>query len=137
MNYLKINYQKLLHLKIPRGIFLDLLFALLIIFLIIYSNTHYITKKITCYGVYDGLVLSIMANGTLSDALSENRTLYFNKQKVNYEIDEYGEYEVIDEVIYQQIDLNLDKELYDNEAGLVTLYYGKEKIITFILKLFK
>lgn len=137
MDYLKINYQKLLHLKIPRYVFLDVLFVLLIIFLVIYSCTHYITKKITCYGIYDGLVLKVMANETLSDALSANKTLYFNKEKLNYEIDEYGEYEIINEIIYQQIDLNIDKELYDNEAGTITLYYDKEKIITFILKLFK
>lgn len=137
MDYLKINYQKLLHLKIPRYVFLDILFVLLIIFLVIYSCTHYITKKITCYGIYDGLVLKVMANETLSDALSANKTLYFNKEKLNYEIDEYGEYEIINEIIYQQIDLNIDKELYDNEAGTITLYYDKEKIITFILKLFK
>ncbi len=137
MDYLKINYQKLLHLKIPRNIFIDLLFVLLIILFLIYTNTHFITKKMTCYGIYDGLVLKVVANEALSDALSDNKILYFNNQKLNYEIDEYGEYEIENEVIYQQIDLNIDKELYDNEIGVVTLYCDKEKIITFILKLFK
>ena len=137
MNYLKINYQKLLNLKIHKYIFWDFLFILIIILSLIYVFTHSISKRLTCYGVYDGLVLKIIANESLSDAISKNKTLYFNNTKVNYEIDEYGEYQVIDDVIYQQIDLAIDKELYDNEVGEVKLYYEKKKLITFILELFK
>ncbi len=137
MDYLKINYHKLLHLKIHRGILFDLLLILAISLILIYAFTHSITKKMDCYGVYDGLVLQIVASEALSEAISKSHTLVFNDTKFNYEVDEYGEYQIVDDVIYQQIDIAIDKELPPNEVGKVTIYYEKEKIITFILKLFK
>ncbi len=137
MDYLKVNYYKLLHLKVKKHSLLILLLLTILIFSIWYLNTHYITKRIESYGVYDGLVLKLVADKTLSEAITKGSKLSFKDKVVNYEVSEYGPYEMVNNTLYQEIDLILDDDYVDNEAGEVVVYYGKIKIITFILELFK
>ncbi len=137
MDYLKINYYKLQHLKIKKYNLLIFLIIGLIIFSFIYINQKEIPKRIESYGVYDGLVLKIIADKSLSEAITKNNSLTFKGKKVNYEIAEFGEYEMLNNTLYQEIDLIIDKDYNPNETGEVIVYFDQVKIRTFILELFK
>ena len=137
MNYFKINYDKLKHLKIKKLFVLVLIFILFIISFLIFGSLQEVTKKIVSYGIYDGEVLKLKVNNMLSDILKNNNTIYFKGQKTKYKISYFGNYEVIDNLVYQEVYLTIAGDFYPNEVGEVVLYYDKEKLNKYILELFK
>ena len=120
MKYYQINYDKLKKLKQINYFIVIFIIILLISFLIILSGLISINKKITCYGIMNNGLLTIEIENSLSDKIKANNTLKFNDQKMSYQVISYGDYRIV-----------------DNEVGEVNIYYGKQKIIAYILDLFK
>lgn len=137
MEYFKINYHRLQNLSqvsFYKIIFVFLSSLALLLILSCFISAYH---KISFPGFYNDNILRIKVNNKLSDKLKENQYIEFNNKKTSYKIVEFGEYEIIDEEIYQEIALTIDETFIDNEVGIVELYYDKEKIIKHILELFK
>ena len=129
MKYYKINYNKLENLhQINYFKF---------IFLIILSCNVSSYHTLNIYGIYKDDLLHIKTNILFSEAVKTSEYVIFDNKKIKYKIDNFGDYEIVNNEIYQNIDLHLDKKFYDNEVGLFKLHYHKEKLIKFIFKLFK
>jgi len=137
MEYFKINYYRLKNINQIK--FFQIVFVLIIIFiiLIILSFNKNIQSKVSFSGIYNDNILKIKINNKLSDILNDNEYIVFNNVKTTYGILDYGEYEIIDNEIYQIVNLTVDEKYKDNEVGIVELYYNKQKIFDFILDLFK
>ncbi len=137
MDYFKINYDKLRHL--PRINFKLILILLVISLFIIIMLAMHLTyqKKLTCYGIYEDGVLKIEIEETLSDIVKNNNLLKFHQERYAYQVRSFDDYEIINDKIYAKLSLTIDKEVFDNEAGEVTILLGKEKIIKYIIKLLK
>ena len=56
---------------------------------------------------------------------------------MNYKIDSFGTYRIVDDNIFEEVNLIVDRYVYENEVGKVTILYDKQKIIKYILDLFK
>ena len=108
-----------------------------IIVILIISCFVTVSHKYSTYGIYQNGILTIQVERTLSDKLKNSDNMTFNGREVSYQIDSYGEYEIIDNNIWQKIYLTIDGNVYDNEVGLVEFYYHKQKFIAFIYELFK
>lgn len=137
MEYFKINYHRLQNLSqvsFYKIIFVFLSSLALLLILSCFIGAYH---KISFPGIYNDNILRIKVNNKLSDKLKKNQYIEFNNKKTSYKIVEFGEYEIIDEEIYQEIALTIDETFIDNEVGIVELYYDKEKIIKHILELFK
>jgi len=137
MSYFKINYDKLKNLNQTKyHIFIGILISIILLIILI-SFFININKKITLYGICNDNILTLKINSKLSDNFKNNSHIKFNNKKLKYTILNYGKYEIIDNEIYQEINLTIENKLIDNEVGKVELYYNKEKLIKFIFKLFK
>lgn len=137
MKYFKINYNKLQNLSQIKYYIVVLIILMLLVLLIIISCFVSVYQNVSFYGVYNENVLKIKINNKLSDTLKNNQYIEFNGKKTTYKILNFREYEIIDNEIYQYVDLIIDGNFYNNEVGLVILRYDKKKIINYILKLFK
>lgn len=137
MNYFKINYNRLENL--PQIKFYKLIFLLIIILviLIFISSFMYTYKTINLYGYYTDEILHIKINNILSDKIKNGKYLTFNNKKTAYEVISYGEYEIIENEIYQDVSLELEKNFINNEIGTVKIKYDKKRIINYIFDLFK
>jgi len=129
MDYYKINYNKLENLKQIKFHFILIFIIILMSFLIILALNMQTYKKITTYGICKDNILQININSRLSDKLKVSNYIIFNNKKTNFEIKEYKEYELIDNKIYQNIEIIVDENFYHNEVGLVEFYYDKKKYI--------
>ncbi len=137
MNYFKINYDKLKNLKQIKYFYIvALLFITLIVLIIIASNIK-VHHKLTFYGIYNDKKIVFKVNNKLSDIIKNNNLISFNNENTTYKVLEFGDYEINNEEIYQDITITVDKEFIDNEIGLITIYYNKETILKYILDLFK
>jgi len=137
MSYFKINYDKLKNLNQTKyHIFIGILISIILLIILI-SFFININKKLTFYGICNDNILTLKINSKLSDNFKNNSHIKFNNKKLKYTILNYGKYEIIDNEIYQEINLTIENKLIDNEVGKVELYYNKEKLIKFIFKLFK
>lgn len=136
MEFFKINYSKLENL--PQLKFYKLIIFILSLFviLIILACNIEIYEKSKCYGIYSNNILTININNKLSDKLKSSKYIIFNNKKMNFKINSYGNYEIIDNEIYQEIELVVDNNFYDNEVGLVEFYYDKKSVFKFVLDLF-
>ena len=137
MHDFNINYDKLKRLNIIK--FHRLIYLLIIIIgVLIFLACHIsIDRKIKTLGIMENDVLKIVINENLSDKIKNNSRLIFNNKTMNYQIVGFGEYEINDKNIYEHIDLIVDRYVYQNEVGEVTIIYAREKIINYILDLFK
>ncbi len=131
------NYERLKNLKQRKYYLIIILVSITTISFLISSLFISVSKKITTYGIYEDEVLKININNELSDKIRKNNTLIFNGTKVSYQSVYVNNYEVIDNNIYLNLWLTVDKKFYDNEVGEVTLCYDKEKLIKYIFELFK
>ena len=133
----KINYEKLRNLK-QTNYFLIVIFAIFIfLFLFLFSYFINIKNKIVCLGIYQDNILTIQINDELSDKIKNNNVLYFNNSKMTYKINNFSDYYIENNNVYQNIELIVDKELYNNEVGKVEFNYNKVKLINYIFTLFK
>ncbi len=138
MKYFKINYDKLKNLAFSKIIIsFPFIIVFCIIVILIISCFVTVSHKYSTYGIYQNGILTIQVERTLSDKLKNSDNMTFNGKEVGYQIDSYGEYEIIDNNIWQKIYLTIDGNVYDNEVGLVEFYYHKQKFIAFIYELFK
>lgn len=137
MEYFKINYYKLQNLSQLNfyKIIIFIILNLLILLIMGYFMSTY--DKVSFSAIYNNNILTIKINNKLSDTLKNNKYIVFNDVKTKYKILEYGEYEIIGNEIYQEVNLSVDKEFINNEVGIVELYYDKQKIIKYIFELFK
>ena len=136
MNF-QINYdslKKLSQIKFHRII---LLLCVVFVILIIISFKVTVYKKLECYGIYNNGLLIVKVSSEQSQIIKDNHDLTFNGDKLTYKVNSFGEYELIENGIYEQINLTIDNVLYDNEVGIVTIHYGKQKLIKYIFELFK
>jgi len=137
MEYFRINYNKLQNLSQKKYYIVIIIVFLSLLLLISISCVIDTYEKFSVYGVYNNNILKIKINNKLSDTLKNNQYIKFNEQKTTYKILSFGEYEIIDNEIYQEVNLAIDDNFINNEVGLVELYYDKKKIIKYILELFK
>ena len=137
MDYFKLNYYKLANIKLFGFYKVIIMILLLLIILIILACNITTYHKVNLYGFYKDNIIHFKINNKLSDAVSKNEYITFNKERIKYKDLSYGDYEIIGNDIYQDVYLTIDKNLYENEVGLITIYYHKEKIIEYIFELFK
>lgn len=137
MDLFKINYNKLSNLRQLNFNILIIIVMLLFMILIFVSLNIEVYKTFECMGIYSNNTLKIKINSKLSDNLKNAEYSFFQNQKLNFQIVNFGSYELIDNTIFQEIDLSVDKKFYDNEIGLVEFYYQKQKLLIYIFDLFK
>ncbi len=137
MDYFKINYSKLKHLPEKKFNKLIILLVIVIIFVIFCASKIVIYEKEQVYGIYLNEELIVKINNELSKKLDKCEYIMFNDSKVNFKIKEYGEYEIINNEIYQEIKIIVDKDFYHNEVGKVEFYYDKKSVLKYIINLLK
>ena len=137
MNYFQVNYYRLRNLSQKHLFAIIILIIIIGIFILGFSYFKVVSRKYNCYGIYQNNLLNIKVMQDKIDIFKDNKELVFNNYKVAYKIKNMGEYELIDNKIYQNIYLTIDGNFYDNEVGEVEIYYRKEKLIKFIFELFK
>lgn len=137
MEYFNINYDRLRNMHQVNFYIIVIIIILIFLFLLFIANFINVSKKLSFYGVYDQEILRIKINCELSDIIKNNNELVFNGDETTYKINSYGNYDLLDSLIYQEIDLTLDKNFSNNEVGVIELYYDKQKLIKYIFKLFK
>ena len=137
MDYYKINYKKLENMYQIKYYIFIIVVIILIFCLLIISYFTYAYKEETFYGIYNDNILSFKINNKLSDLFKEQNIVSFNNKVINYKIVGFSDYEIIDNEIYEKIELEVDKEFYQNEFGKVKIYFDKKRIIFHILELFK
>ena len=137
MNYFQVNYYRLRNLSQKHLFAIIILIIIIGIFILGFSYFKVVSRKYNCYGIYQNKLLNIKVMQDKIDIFKDNKKLIFNKKEVKYKIKNMGEYELIDNKIYQNIYLTIDGDVYDNEVGEVEIYYRKEKLIKFIFELFK
>ncbi len=136
MNYYKINYDKLLNIR-QKKYFLGLMILIMIftVSIIIISLIEFDSWN-DVYGIYSNNRLHIKINKALSDVVKNNKSLVFNQKIVNYKIDKYLNDEIIDNYIYQNIDLIVDNNFAEDEIVLVS-FKSKKTLGKYIFELFK
>ena len=137
MNYFKINYNKLENLpqiKFHRFILLLLLIIMSVIMSSYFINTYH---TLSTYGYYKDNEVHIKINNKLSDAVKNSEYITFNNVNTTSLDTVLEDYEIIDNEIYQNIKITLDKKFLDNEIGLLKIHYRKQKLLFYILELFK
>lgn len=137
MNYFKINYNKLENIPERKYFKLIIVFTLLICIILFTISKQKINEKFETYGIYTDNSLTININNKLSDKLKVSEYLVFNNTKTKFEIVDYGSYELINNEIYQEVTITMDKYFYQNEVGIVTFYYDKKTILQYIIGLFR
>lgn len=137
MDYFKINYNKLENIPEIKYYKIIILIVLLFIFLILLASKVEIFEKFESYGIYSNNTLTVKINSKLSDNLKKSEYIIFNDLKFELNILEYGNYEIIDNDVYQEIKIYVDGNFYDNEVGIIEFYYNKENALRFIWNLFK
>lgn len=137
MEYFNCNYSKLNNLPEIKLYKLIYIVIIIIIIIVILSFKIKIYKHGECYGIYQNNVIMINIESKLSENLEKSEYIIFDNQQLNFKIKEYGEYEIINNEVYQEIKITVDKEFYSNQVGLVKFYYDEECVIKFILDLFK
>ena len=137
MNYFQVNYYRLRNLSQKHLFAIIILIIIIGVFILGFSYFKVVSRKYNCYGIYQNNLLNIKVMQDKIDIFKDNKELVFNNHKVAYKIKNMGEYELIDNKIYQNIYLTIDGDVYDNEVGEVEIYYRKEKLIKFIFELFK
>lgn len=137
MNYLHINYYKLRNLPQFKFYIIGIIITIIFLVILILSFFLKVNKKVECFGIYENKILKIQINSELSDIIKNNNVLYFNNMKTSYEIIRFGNYEFINNNVYEMIEIAVDEWIYNNEVGKVTIYYEKQRLIFYIFELFK
>ena len=137
MDYFKINYNRMLNLRQKNFYVLIVIIIILCVIIIIASLNIKIDQREECYGIFNNNILKVKINSKLSDKIKSSKYIIFNNTKTNFKINKYDSYEIINNEIYQDIELLVDKKFYDNEIGMVKFYYGKKSIFYYFLDLFK
>lgn len=137
MKYFNVNYDKLRNLRQIKLNHFFIIFVLSFLILIVISINTYKLKIITLYGIYNDNILTIKINKKLSDIFKNCEYIEFNNEKINYELFEYGNYEIIDNEIYQELKITVDETFLNNDIGIVKIHYDKKRLIMYILDLFK
>lgn len=137
MDYFKVNYHRLANLNQIKY-FYFVIFVLILIFVIIFFSFKIrVSKVLNSYGIYHDGVLTIKIQNKLSDIIINNNMLSFDNKDTKYLIQDFGDYEIINDDIYQEINLIVDEKFYENEIGVVKVRYEERRIIKHILKLLK
>ena len=131
-----VNYDKLQNLKQIKYYLFILGIIFLILFFIIFSLFINVNRKVSYYGVFNNGMLNIKINIELSDEIKKNHILKYNNENYRYEIQEFGDIEIVDNKIMQDVKLNVEGNNYSNEVGLITFNYHKQKLCKYILELF-
>lgn len=137
MDYFKINYSKLKSLPIIGINKLIIVLVIIIIFVIFCASKITIYEKEKVYGIYLDNILTIKVNNMYSKHLDKSEYIIFNNKMVNFKLKEYGEYEIINNEIYQEIKIIVDEEFYQNEVGIVEFYFDKKSLLKYIINLLK
>ena len=136
-DYFKINYNKLENLP-EKKMFKFVLFIIIVIIILIYlAYSINIYHTFSTYALYKDNTIYLKINNRLSDAVIMSEYITFNNVKSTYIVESFGEYEIINQDIYQEVYLTIDEKLYDKEFGLIKFYYHKQNILMYILELFK
>lgn len=136
MNLFNINYDKLSNLKQInfKVLILIVIFSLFVLIFISFKIDIYNIGEF--YGIYKNNKLNVQIDRKLSENIHNVDYIIFKKEKILIKNIDFINYEVIDNNIVENIELKLDKGLFDNEVGIVKFYYGKQKLINYILELF-
>ena len=136
MNYYKINHEKLRRIKETNYFLISLIILFIILYFIFLSFFIKVKREIKCLGIISDNLLKININSKLSDKIN-NSQIKFKDTYIPYEIKDYGEYEIIDNEIYQIENLKVDANLKNNEVGIVTIYYEEITLWEYMQELFK
>lgn len=137
MNLFNLNYNKLQNLKqIEFNIFIYLIIIVLGILIILAFNIE-VYKINEYYGIYENDKLNVKINNKLSENIKNIEYIVFKSEKSNIKKVSFLNYEIVDNNILENVEIELDNEFSNNEIGLVKFYYGKQKLIKYIFELFR
>lgn len=137
MEYFKVNYDLLSKLKqINFNWFIIMILILVSVLLYVGSTIKY-DRCIDTVGYVSDEYLILKIDIELSDKLINGKYLKLNDHKYQYSIVSYGEYEIINNQIYQDVYITISDTLINNYVGNVSIYYESKNILKYIYELFK
>ncbi len=137
MNYYNICYESLKNIKEIKYFRFLIIFLVILIGLIFLIRNLVVTNNYEVYGVYENNSLHLKTTNILSDKLNIGNEIIFNGRIVEINAIKYGNYEFIDDILYQDIYLTLNEEFYQNEIGIVKIQDNNYKLLKYVLELFK
>lgn len=137
MDYYKVNYNKLWNLPQIRFSILLLIIIIFSTYLFILSLFINVYDTFNGYGIYKDKTVILQVNSKLSDILANNIEIKFNNRKITCNKIEYKDYEFVNNEILQIVYLYIDESFIDNEIGTIKINYNEQRLIKYVLKLFK
>lgn len=137
MNIFKMNYNKLFNLKILNFNILIYIVLIILAILFIISFQIEVYQIDEFYGIYENNKLNVKINEKLSENIHNIDFIIFKNEKHKIKNINFISYEIIENSIFENIEIELDKSFLNNEIGKVKFYYGKQKLIKCILELFE
>lgn len=137
MNLFKMNYNKLFNLKqlnFNLVIYGTIIFLGIVCLISFYIEVYQIDEF---YGIYENNKLNVKISEKLSENIHDIDYIEFKNEKIKIKNIEFINYEIVDNSIFENIELEIDKKFLDNEIGKVKFYYGKQKLIKYIFDLFE
>lgn len=137
MNYYNVCYESLKKIKEIKYFRFLIIFLVILIGLILSTWDLVITKNYETYGFYENNLLHLKITNILSDKLNEGDEIIFKDKLVKIDKIVYGNFEFVNDDIYQDVFLTLNKEFYQNEVGIVKIRDDNFKLLKYIFELFK
>lgn len=137
MDYFKVNYDKLKNMEVKDFYILIYVFIFICFYLLFLSCFLKVKVRVSCYGIIEDGLLKVGVSPLFSEKIKNGHQLKFKDTVTNYEIVKFGEYEIVDNNIIEEVYLKVDANYYDNEIGEVEIYYDEVKLCKYILDLFK
>ncbi len=137
MDYFKVNYDKLKNMEVKDFYILIYVFIFICLYLLFLSCFLKVKVRASCYGIIEDGLLKVGVSPLFSEKIKNGHQLKFKDTVTNYEIVKFGEYEIVDNNIIEEVYLKVDANYYDNEIGEVEIYYDEVKLCKYILDLFK
>ncbi len=137
MEYFKVNYGVLQNLRQIKFYKIVLIILIILVLLLKVAHNSIVWQHIECESIYINDNLSLTINVQLSDKLKKAKYITFNDAKANIDKINYGDYEMISNEVYQNINLIIDRKFSNNEVGVLKIYYEEKSILKIVLDLFK
>ncbi len=137
MNYCNVCYESLKNIKEIKYFRFLIIFLVILIGLILNVRDLVVTKNYETYGFYENNLLHLKITNILSDKLKEGNDIIFKDEFLKIDKIVYGNFEFINNDIYQDVYLTLNKEFYQNEVGVVKIRDDNFKLLKYIFELFR
>ena len=136
MDYYKVNYDSLRNIHQVKYYIVIIVVFLICIISIIASNFIYINVSNKLLGIYNNDLIYLKLERNQLSELLKNDSLLVNDENIKYEINKMDNYEIVDNFIYEDVYLTVDKK-YINNTILNISIINKIKLIDYIFELFK